>query len=195
MHNTIHPLVITFLPPEYSNFLVVRIQPENYQRTVNIIKRKWDEFVQDQPFDYSFLEDDLTIAYSDNFRTGTIFKIFSFLALFISMMGLIGLASYAAVQRTKEIGIRKAMGASASEIIRMLSKEVFIYIGLATIIAWPVGYFFMKSWLQNFAFRVDLDLISFLMASVIALLIAILTVGLRAYLAAKVNPVNSLRYE
>ena len=87
------------------------------------------------------------------------------------------------------------MGAQVSEIIRMLSKEVFIYIGIATVIAWPMGYFFMKDWLQDFAFRVDPDFLSFLMASLIALLIAILTVGLRAYIAATANPADSMRYE
>jgi len=195
IHNTIHPLVISFLPSQYSNFLIVRIQPGNYRRTVNLIKRKWNEFVPEQPFEYSFLEDDLSTAYSDDFRTGTIFTIFSFLAIFISLLGLIGLASYTAIRRTKEIGIRKVLGAKVSEIIRMLSKEVFIYIGISTAIAWPIGYFFMKSWLQNFAYRVDPGFLSFLMASLIALLTAILTVGLRAYRAATANPADSLRYE
>jgi putative ABC transport system permease protein len=195
IHNTIHPLVMSPLPSQYSYFLIVRLQPENYQRTVNLLQRKWNEFVPEQPFEYSFLEDDLSTAYNDDLRTGKIFTIFSFLAIFISMLGLIGLVSYTAVRRTKEIGVRKVMGAHESEIIRMLSKEVVIYIGISTVIAWPAGYFFMKSWLQNFAFRVDLGFLSFLMASLIALLIAILTVGLRAYIAATANPADSLRYE
>jgi len=195
IHNTINPLVISFLPPQYSNFLLVRIQPEQYQRTVNLIKRKWEQLVPEQPFEYSYLEDDLSTAYSDDFRTGTIFKIFTILAIIISMLGLIGLSSYTVIQRTKEIGIRKVMGAQESDIIRMLTREVFIFIGISTAIAWPAGYFFMKSWLQNFAFRVDLDFLSFLMASLIALLIAILTVGLRAYKAAVADPAESLRYE
>jgi len=186
---------MTFLPPQYSGFLIVRIQPQKDQATVNLLNRKWKEFVPDQPFDYSFLEDDLSTAYNDDYRTGTIFSIFSVLAIFISLLGLIGLASYTAVRRTKEIGVRKVLGAQVSEIIRMLSKEVFIYIGIASVIAWPLGYFFMKNWLQDFAFRVDPDFLSFLMASLIALLIAILTVGLRAYIAASANPAEAMRYE
>ena len=87
------------------------------------------------------------------------------------------------------------MGAQVSEIISMLSKEVFMYIGISTVIAWPMGYFFMKDWLQDFAFRVDPNFLSFLMASLIALLIALLTVGLRAYIAASANPAESMRYE
>jgi putative ABC transport system permease protein len=195
IHNTIQPLVITFLPSQYSNLLAVRIQPGNYQNVVNLIKLRWDHFVPEQPFEYSFLEDDLSVACKENYRTGTIFTIFSFLVIFISLLGLTGLVSYSAVRRTKEIGIRKVMGAHVSVIVRMLSREVIIYIGISTAIAWPAGYFFMKSWLQNFAYRVDPGILSFLIASLVALLIAILTVGLRAYLAAKANPADSLRYE
>jgi len=195
LHSNIHPLVIRFLPSQYSSHLLVEIQSENYQRTVNLIKSKWDEFVPEQPFEYSILEDDLSTAYSDDFRTGKIFTIFSVLAIIISLLGLIGLTSYTAAQRSKEIGVRKVMGATVSEIISMLSKEVFIYIGISTVIAWPVGYYFMKSWLQNFAFRVNLGFISFLMASLIAMLIAMLTVGLRAYRAATANPADSLEHE
>jgi len=195
IHETIQPLVITFISSQYSNYLVVRIQPENYQRTLNQLKRMWDKFVPEQPFEYSILEDDLSTAYSDDLRTGTIFKIFSILAIFISLLGLIGLASYTAVRRTREIGVRKIMGAPVLEIIKMLTREVIIHIGISTLIAWPIGYYFMKSWLQNFAFRVDLGFLSFLMASMVALLIALLTVGFRAYIAATANPADSLRHE
>jgi len=195
LHKTINPLVVGFLPSQNSSYLVARIQPENYQATVRSIKKKWDEFVPDQPFEYSFIEDDLNTAYNNDFRTGTIFTIFSVMAIFISLLGLIGLASYTAEQRTKEIGVRKVMGASVPLIIKMLSREVFILIGISTLIAWPVSYFFMKNWLQNFAFRVDLGVLSFIIASLMALVIAIVTVGFRAYRAATANPSESLRYE
>ncbi len=195
LHKTIHPLVIGFLSSRSAAYLLVRVQPQEYQKTVGLIKQKWDEFVPEQPFEYSFLEDDLATSYNNDFRTGTIFTIFSVLAIFISLLGLIGLASYTAEQRTKEIGVRKVMGANVSGIIGMLIKEVFILIGISTVIAWPVGYFFMKSWLQNFAFRVDLGVLSFVVASLMALVIAIVTVGFRAYRAATTNPAESLRYE
>lgn len=195
IHQAIHPLVMTFLPPQYAGYLIVRIQPHNIQRTVSLLNRTWKAFVPGQPFDYSFLEDDLVTAYNDDFRTGKLFTVFSVLAIFISVLGLIGLASYTAVQRTKEIGVRKVLGAHVPIIIRMLSREVFFHIGMATVVAWPLGYIFMKSWLQNFAFRVEPGLLPFLLASLLALIFALLTVGLRAYLAAVSNPADSLRYE
>ena len=195
IHQAIHPLVMTFLPPQYAGYLIVRIQPQNFQRTVSLINRTWKAFVPEQPFEYSFLEDDLVTAYHDDFRTGKLYSVFSVLAIFISVLGLIGLASYSAVQRTKEIGVRKVLGAHVPVIIRMLSGEVFMYIGIATVITWPLGYFFMKSWLQNFAFRVEPGLLSFLLASLLALIVAGLTVGLRAFIAATANPADSLRYE
>jgi putative ABC transport system permease protein len=195
IHNPIRPLAITFLPPQYSNYLLVRIGAENYQNTVSLINRTWRSFVKDHPFEYSFLEDDLLMAYQDDLRTGTIFRIFSVLAIFISCLGLIGMASYSAVRRTKEIGVRKVLGAAESEIISMLTREVYVYIGIATLIAWPAGYFFMKSWLQSFAFRVNLGFLPFLLASLVALVIALFTVGIRAYIAAVANPSESIRYE
>jgi putative ABC transport system permease protein len=195
IHHDIHPLVMTFLPPQYAGYLIARIAPQNYPRTLGVINRTWKEFVPVQPFDYTFLEDDLITVYHDDFRTGKIFTIFTVLAVFISILGLIGMASYNAVQRTKEIGVRKVMGAQIPLIIRMLSKEVFIHIGIATLVSWPLGYFLMRNWLQNFAFRVEPGMLSFLLASVFALILAVATVGIRAYFAASANPADSLRYE
>jgi putative ABC transport system permease protein len=195
LHKTIHPLVIIFLPSRTANYLLVRIRSEDYQKTVDIIKRNWDEFVPDQPFEYSFLEDDIKTSYNDDRRTGTIFIMFSILAILISLLGLIGLTSFTAEQRTKEIGVRKVMGASVPGIIRMLSKEVIILIFISTAIAWPIGYLFMKNWLENFAFRIDLGYLSFVVASLMALIIAIITVSFRVYRAAAINPAESLRYE
>jgi putative ABC transport system permease protein len=159
------------------------------------MRKQWNEFVPDQPFEYSILEDDLDEAYSDDLRTGTVFTVFTILAIFVSLMGLIGLASYVEVRRTKEIGIRKALGARVPQLVRILTREVVLYIVLASFIAWPAAWFFMKNWLQNFAFRVDPGLPYYLLASVSALFVAMLVVELRAYLAATANPADSLRYE
>jgi len=117
------------------------------------------------------------------------------LAIFITCLGLFGLASFTAEQRTKEIGIRKALGASVSGIILLLSKEFTKWVLVANIIAWPVAYLAMNRWLQNFAYRIDIGLGTFILAGVLALVIALLTVGYQAIKAARANPVDALRYE
>ena len=124
-----------------------------------------------------------------------IFSYFTFLAILIACLGLFGLASFTAEQRTKEIGIRKALGASVSEIIFLLSKEFTRWVLVANIIAWPLAYFAMNRWLQNFAYRINIGIGTFILAALLALVIALLTVGYQAIKAARANPVEALRYE
>ena len=124
-----------------------------------------------------------------------IFSYFTFLAILIACLGLFGLASFTAEQRTKEIGIRKALGASVSEIIFLLSKEFTRWVLVANIIAWPLAYFAMNRWLQNFANRINIGIGTFILAALLALVIALLTVGYQAIKAARANPVEALRYE
>jgi putative ABC transport system permease protein len=173
----------------------VKISGENRKETLQYISAKWDEFVTDQPIISAFLEDEMSDLYDQDRSTGQIFTIFSVLAIFIAALGLLGLASFSADQRTKEVGIRKVFGSSISGVVGILSREVVWLIVIATLIAWPLGYFFMKDWLQDFASRVDLTVWVFLLSTVLAFLIAFITVSLRAYQAAVVNPARSLRYE
>jgi len=125
----------------------------------------------------------------------SIFSYFTFFAILIGSLGLFGLSSFTAEQRTKEIGIRKALGASISEIILLLSKEFTKWVLIANIIAWPVIYFVMNQWLQNFAYRINIGLGTFVLSGLLALIIALLTVGYQAVKAARANPVDALRYE
>jgi putative ABC transport system permease protein len=156
---------------------------ENCERFVASAKTKFLYFTD---FDQQYRVDE---------QIGNIFGIFTFLGLFIACLGLLGLASFTAESRTKEIGIRKVLGASVGGIVLMLSKQFTKWVLLANCIAWPVAYFFMDRWLKNFAFRVDMGVWTFVLSGVLVLLVALLTVSYQSVKAAVANPVDSLRYE
>ena len=153
------------------------------------------EYQLGNTFSYFFLDDDFNRQYGSEERLGTLFFIFTILGIVIAVLGLFGLASYIAEQRTKEIGIRKVLGASVSTLIVLISKEFTKWVLLANILAWPAAYLFINNWLQNFAYRTSIALWVFIISGAIALLIALLTVGFQAVKAAFANPVDSLRYE
>lgn len=175
--------------------IAVRVRPGNAQKTVALLKDVFERNTQSQPFDFFFLDDRFNQIYQKDQRTGEIFGYFSLLAIFIACLGLLGLASFTVERRTKEIGIRRVLGASASRIVTLLGKEYIRLVIIANIIAWPVGYFAMKRWLQNFAYRIDLNVWMFILAAVAALVIAFFTVSYQTLKAALANPVETLRYE
>ncbi len=194
LHQDIRPLVIRFTA--FTPYLLsVRISETAPAATLSYIEDTWNAFVKQQPIQMSFLEDDLATLYRNEEKTAAVFSIFAVLAIFIASLGLLGLASLSAVQRTKEVGIRKAMGASIGNVLFTLSKEYGWLILYATVVAWPLGYFLMKNWLQNFPDRIHLDPLIFLSSTLLAFLIAAVTVILRVYQTASANPVQSLRYE
>ena len=164
-------------------------------KTLEYIEKTWVSFKEQQPIHMTFLEEDLAALYDNDEKASTVFSIFSVLAIFIAALGLLGLASFSAAQRTKEVGIRKAMGASISNVLLTLSREFIWLILIATLVAWPLGYFIMKNWLQDFPVRIPLDPMVFVVSSLLAFFIAAVTVLLRVYQAASMNPVSSLRYE
>ena len=194
LHQDIRPLVIQF--NRGNNYqLSVRISGNQTGETLAYIEKVWSSFMEQQPIHMTFLEEDLAVLYGNDEKTAIVFSIFAVLAIFIAALGLLGLASFSAAQRTKEVGIRKAMGASISSVLITLSKEFIWLILLATLAAWPLGYFFMKDWLQDYPIRIDLKAWVFILSTGIAFLIAAITVLLRVYQAASTNPVRSLRYE
>ncbi len=165
------------------------------KQTMNEIKSTWDVCYPNQPFEYHFLDDLFNAQYKSDQQFGKVFGLFAALAILISCIGLFGLASYANAQRTKEIGIRKVIGASGSDIAWMLIKDFTKWVALANLVAWPVAYLAMNRWLEGFAYRTDLAWWLFALSGTLALAIALGTVGWQAIGVATANPVEALRYE
>jgi putative ABC transport system permease protein len=197
LHQRIQPIGIRHLTAggTRSRFLSVRLNPGDISRALAFLKDKWEEFVPERPFEYVFLDDDLDQLYKSEWRTGYLMSAFSVLSIIIACLGLFGLVAFFAEQRTKETGIRKVLGASSSHIIFAYSKEFTRWVILANVIAWPVAYFMMNKWLENFAYRTSITPWTFVLAAVLALLIALITVTFQIVRAALANPVDSLRYE
>ena len=194
LHQQIEPLAL-FICPEYFEYFSVRISPEGISQALDFLKDRWQELVPNQLFQFSFLDEDFDSLYRAEMRLEKIFGIVASLAIFIACLGLFGLAAFTAEQRTKEIGVRKVLGASTTGIIFLLSREFTRWVLVANVIAWPLAYFAMSRWLQNFAYRTSIGPWIFLLAAGMALLVALLTVSYQAVKAALANPVESLRYE
>jgi len=192
LHNAIKPIVFKI---EKNVYISARINPKNTEGALTFLESKYNEYMPGRPFSYNFLDDYLAQSYGSEEKTGTVFRYFTILAIFISCLGLFGMASYVSEQRTKEIGIRKVLGASAAGVVILLSREFTKWVLLANIIAWPIGYYLMSKWLQNFAYSIPVTVWIFVFSGSLALMIALLTVGYQATKAATANPVKSLKYE
>lgn len=197
LHTEVTPLAVfstegSFGPPA---FAATRVFSDNINRTVGTIEQKWKNLFPGQPFEYSFLDDDLNALYESEQKSSYIFTIFAVLAIAIACIGLFGLAAYSAFQRTKEIGVRKVLGSSVSSIVLLLSKDFTRLVAIAFVFSAPLSYFIMSRWLQNFAYRVEVDIVTVIIAGLITLGIALLTVSYQSIKAAIVNPVESLKSE
>jgi putative ABC transport system permease protein len=197
LHTDIKPYIFVVRPADWGwiPYLSIRFDPSNVKKVINEVENVWKEYTGSQPFEYFFVNEDFAARYSQEQRTRAIFIIFSVLAVFIASLGLFGLVAFTAEQRTREIGIRKVMGASVSRIIWLISRETLLLLGIATVIAWPVGWYFSRNWLNGFAYRIDLTAVPFILSLGIALLIAIITVSTQAVSASMKNPADALRYE
>jgi len=194
LRQEIDPLILIY-SPENSRALFARLKSEQIPQTIGYIENAWKKFAPGYPFNYRFLDEALDGLYRSEQRIGTLFRYFSILAILISCLGLLGLASFMAEQRTKEIGIRKVLGATASNIVALLSKEFTKWVIVANIIAWPIAYFTLSKWLQSYAYKTNVALWSFVLSGALALLIALATVSYQSIKAALANPADSLRYE
>jgi len=194
LQNALEPILFEYEPSNYA-YVSVRLSPGSVKDSLSFLETKWKEFDPTGTFDYEFLDVAFNGQYQSEERLNNVLTYFTFIAIFIACLGLFGLASFTAEQRTKEIGIRKVLGASESGIIILLSKEFTKWVGVAMLLAWPMAYFVMNGWLQDFAYRTRINVWSLLFSAVISLCIALLTVGFQAIRAARTNPVESLRYE
>jgi len=198
-HNAIEPLIITI--PEKSKqdlffpTLAIRIKAGTQANSVASIEKTWKEQIPNVPLNYYFYDESLNAQYNSELRIETIFTYFSFLSILLACLGLFGLVSLSAEQRTKEIGIRKVLGASIPNIASILTKDFLILVLVSNLIAWPVAYYFMNKWLQDFAYRTELSWWIFILSGGIALIIALATVSSQAIKAASANPIDSLKYE
>jgi putative ABC transport system permease protein len=194
LHKKIEPMALCLYPEDY-NFLSVRIRPGRLPALLDDLKRKWQELIPAQDFEYSFLDEDLDRLYKPEMRLGKTFAVVAGLAVLVACLGLFGLAAFTSEERTKEIGVRKVLGASVSQIYAMLCGEIMRGVLAANIIAWPVAVYFLRRWLQGFAYRVALNAWPFLGAAAVILGAALLTVTYQSLRAALADPVDSLKYE
>jgi putative ABC transport system permease protein len=194
LHSKIEPIAL-ILYPKQLNCLSIRLKSGNMNETINYVKNVLTRYYPDYVFQYDFLDQKIDELYKDESRRTVLLNSFSMISIFVSCLGLLGLASFSAQRKTQEIGIRKVLGASVSQIVGMLSNEFVKLLLLSNFIAFPVSYFLMNKWLQDFAYRIDISWWVFVLSGGIALLIALATVSYQAIKAAIANPVDSLRYE
>jgi putative ABC transport system permease protein len=197
LHREIMPHVFTINPRNFRalKYVFIKIMPGNIPDTLRYIKETSGRYAPDYPYEYSFLDQGVGNLYQAEQKLGKIFGYFAFVAIFVSCLGIFGLASFTAEKKTKEIGIRKVLGATISSIVILLSKEFSRWILLANIIAWPIGWYAMHKWLENFAYRTSLNPWLFILAGVLSFVIAALPIGYQSIKAAIADPVDSLRYE
>lgn len=196
LHYVVDPLVLIVSPESYYlDYLALRLKPGNVSNTIAALRERWSEVAPQRPFEFRFLDEEFERLYRKEHKLAQVFRYFSLLAIFVACLGLFGLASFTASARTKEIGVRKVLGASVQNIVALLSGEFAKWVLIANLIAWPIAWFAMRKWLENFAYRVEIGWGIFLLSGALVLLIALLTVSYQAIRAALSNPVEALRYE
>jgi putative ABC transport system permease protein len=194
LQKEIQPLLF-FVNRNTRHFYSIKLQPSDPAATIVAIKKVWDRYYPGDPFEYFFLDENFDRQYAENQRFGEVFGLFALCAAAIACIGLLGLSAYNVLQRTKEIGIRKVLGASTENLLLILSRDFLLLVGVAFVIAVPVTWLAMHSWLDSFAYRIGISWWIFAVAGLMALAIAFITVGGQAMKAAMQNPVRSLRTE
>ena len=194
LHQQIRPMIFLQRRDNY-NSLSIKINSNAMKEGLAQLEKVWKSFLPARPFDYQFLSERYRSLYEAEQKQSQLFTTFAGLAIFIASLGLFGLATFNTMQRIKEIGIRKVLGASVPNILTLLSKEIIVLIIAANVIAWPVAWYFMNKWLDTFAYHIDMDVLVYILAAVAAILIALITVSAQTIKAAMSNPAKTLRYE
>ena len=199
LHNAIVPFALFHSSSKTydigSSFIVARVEPGETNNVLGKLESKWKSFAPATPFDYSFLDEEFNALYRSDKRMGAVFGLFTMLSIFVACLGLFGLVTFTAERRTKEIGIRKVLGASVHGVVRLLSKDFLKLVFIAALIAFPLAWWAMNKWLEDFVYRININWMVFVAAGVVVLLIAFITVSFKAIKAAIANPVKSLRSE
>ncbi len=190
----IEPLAL-IVNPNRINYAVIRLEAGSLEEALAYVETTWERVIPDYPFAYQFLDEDFDQMYRQEARMGTLLQSFAVLAVVIACLGLFGLASFTAEQRTKEIGVRKVLGASVTSIVFLLSTEFAKWVLVANAVAWPISYFILENWLEGFAYRTSLAWWIFALSGLMALVVALATVGFQSVQAAFTNPADALRYE
>lgn len=193
LHTRISPVCFTFMSGNYPGYLCLRLNGKNVNETIRAVEILWSEFSNRQPLQYSFFDEEFNKSYETESKTVRVFILFSFLAIFIACLGLIGLITYTTTIRSREVGVRKAFGASIHSIVVLLSGEVIALIIISSLIAYPVVYFGTQAWLEGFVEKVKISPFIYIFASLTALVIGWLSIGYQALKAAKRNPLHALR--
>jgi len=194
LQKPIDPQMITLRPSARVAYSI-KLQTTDLQKTVASVKVAWSKYFPNDPFNYFFLDDQFNGQYQSDQRFGQMFTLFSFLAILIACFGLIGLSAYNILQRTKEVGIRKVLGATTQNVVFILSKDFLLLVIISFVIAAPVSWLIMHNWLQDFAYRINISWWVFGVAGLLALAIALSTISYQAIRAALANPVKSLKTE
>jgi putative ABC transport system permease protein len=194
LQKVIDPMIFLLIP-NIRGFYSLKVQTANLPQTIAGISKTWDKYFPADPIEYSFLDETFNQQYKADQLFGKVFGVFAFLAILIACFGLLGLSAYNVLQRTKEIGIRKVLGASVQNILLLLSTDFLKLVIVALFIAIPIGWWVMHSWLKDFAYRISIHWWVFIIAAIIAVLIAFITISTQAIKAAITSPVKSLRTE
>jgi putative ABC transport system permease protein len=194
LKKSIEPIVF-LLTKKMNRYFSIKISNNNRQNTLEIIKKKWDQVFEGNPFNYVYVDDHFNSLYKEDYLFGKVIGTFSILTIIITCIGILGLSFHSIIQKTKEIGVRKVLGADIKNIIYVLIKEYIVLIVIMTIASWPISYFLINKWLLNYAYRTNIPLWANPVAGLIVLTITVLTIFYHAYRAAKKDPVIALKYE